>query len=241
MLSVLATGDPNASTFLGPFLQIVWPMFIVLVVLAVASLVVGVIRRRRLARSGILEIDHLSGKVFEEYLELLFRRLGYRVERTRFVGDDGGDLVVRKDGVRTIVQAKRWNKSVGIKAVQEAVAAKAVYDCTEAMVVSNSRYTKAAIHLASKNRVVLWDRDMLIRQLTSAHAKEALSSDAVTAVQEPIPALSINEAPLADVAVCKTCARVLTAGERQYCHTNAQRFGGEMLCFRHQRASRVKA
>jgi hypothetical protein len=69
------------------------------------SIITWTFRQRRLARSGIKEIDKFGGKKFEEYLEVLFKRLGYSVERTKFVGDFGGDLVVRKDRVRTVVQA----------------------------------------------------------------------------------------------------------------------------------------
>ena len=41
-------------------------------------------------------------------LEVLFGKLGYRVENTRYAGDYGEDLVIAKDGIRTVVQAKRY-------------------------------------------------------------------------------------------------------------------------------------
>jgi restriction system protein len=154
-----------------------WSTLALLGILAAMPTTVGIgfriVRYRRLARSGIKDIDRFGGKTFEEYLEVLFRRLGYKVERTRFVGDYGGDLVLRKGGVRTVVQAKRHAKSVGVRAVQEVVAAKGYYDCDETLVVSNSRYTKQAEELARRNDVELWDRDMLIRQLTATGAKQA--------------------------------------------------------------------
>ena len=43
-------------------------------------------RKKRLAASGIADIDTMDGKAFEEYLEVLFGKLGYKVERTRYVG-----------------------------------------------------------------------------------------------------------------------------------------------------------
>jgi restriction system protein len=64
-----------------------------------------------------------------------------------------------------VVQAKRWTKRVGVKAVQEAVAAKAMYRCTRAMVVTNSFFTDPAKRLAHENGVELWDRDRLIEAL----------------------------------------------------------------------------
>ncbi len=161
------------DAFLHGFL-IAWPVTFGLVAIFIGSILLGIWRRIRLARSGIKDIDKFSGKVFEEYLEVLFRRLGYRVERTQFAGDYGGDLVLRKDGVRTVVQAKRYSRSVGVRAVQEVVAAKAHYDCAEAMVVTNNRFTKQAEHLADKNGVELWDRDELTRRLMAAGGKRKL-------------------------------------------------------------------
>jgi len=140
-----------------------WPVWAALVGILTASAFVGLRRRSRLLRSGFREIDEMPGRMFEQYLELLFRKLGYEVERTRFTGDYGGDLVLRRDDVRTIVQAKRQGRPVGIKAVQEVAAARAYYDCAEAIVVSNRPYTQPARDLAEKNGVALWDRDTLAR------------------------------------------------------------------------------
>jgi restriction system protein len=204
------------------------------------------LRRRRLARSGIDDIDRMGGRVFEQYLEVLFERRGYKVERTRFVGDFGGDLVVRKDGAKTVVQAKRWTKNVGVKAVQEVVAAKGYYDCDVAMVVTNSTYTNQARELARKNKVELWDRERLVSELEAAHVRQAIAgapADGAAASVEPItPVRAPGEpAPLATVATCRICAKVLSSGERTYCESNRTRFRGEMFCFRHQRSHKTAA
>jgi restriction system protein len=69
---------------------------------------------------------------------------GYHVVHVGRRGDYGADLIVRRNGKRTVVQAKSWTKNVGIKAVQEANAAPAVYECSDAMVVTNPYFTDAA-------------------------------------------------------------------------------------------------
>lgn len=152
----------------GPFLQHFWW----LIPLVVAGLVIrgvrSVMAERRLARSGILEIDRMDGVTFERRLAHLFTRLGYHVERTRAHGDYGADLVLVKDGVRSVVQAKRWTKNVGVKAIQEAVAAKPVYRCTRAVVVTNRYFTEQAKRLARANDVVLCNRDQLVQALLRA-------------------------------------------------------------------------
>jgi restriction system protein len=103
-------------------LLILWPLWALVGVIGLAKLAFEVYRLRRLAKSGIREIDVMDGATFEEFLDTLFRQLGYRVENTRYRGDYGADLVVSKDGFKTAVQAKRWSKRIGVKAVQEAVA-----------------------------------------------------------------------------------------------------------------------
>jgi HJR/Mrr/RecB family endonuclease len=115
--------------------------------------------------SGIDEIDTMTGEQFEQRLAVLFRTLGYRVSPTRATGDFGADLVLDRDGVRTVVQAKRWDSSVGIEAVYEVVGAKAHYGASEAVVVTNLLFTPAAVELADDNGVALVERDELVNLL----------------------------------------------------------------------------
>ncbi|MDD7210128.1 MAG: restriction endonuclease [Lachnospiraceae bacterium] len=105
------------------------------------------------------KIDKLSGRAFERYLAAQFRRLGYRVTLTDLSHDYGADLLLRKWGKKTVVQAKRYEKNVGIAAVQEAVGAIAYYNADRAMVVTNSGFTKSARNLAWQNEVELWGRN----------------------------------------------------------------------------------
>jgi len=81
----------------------VWPIFAIILAPLAVKLIYDMYRMQRLARSGINDIDKMDGKTFEKYLEVLFNKLGYRVERTRYVGDYGADLVVRKNGIKTVI------------------------------------------------------------------------------------------------------------------------------------------
>lgn len=148
-------------------LESFWWLWVLLVTLGAAKLGWRFYRARLIARSGIADIDRMDGVAFEKFLTALFRRLGYAVEHTGRRGDYGADLIVAKDGRRTVVQAKRWTRNVGIKAVQEAVAAKAPYRCADALVVTNRYFSGAASKLARANGVLLWDRDTLVEKLLS--------------------------------------------------------------------------
>lgn len=125
----------------------------VMMIYAIVAISIARKRNERLKRSGIAEIDKMEGRQFEKYLGHLLEAHGYRVTVTQAAGDFGADLVITKDAQRVVVQAKRYSKNVGIKAVQEAQASIAHYSASEAWVISNSGYTEAAITLAKSNAV----------------------------------------------------------------------------------------
>ena len=153
-------------------------------------------RSLRLSQANMDQIDRMDGIQFEQYLETLFRRLGYRVERTRAFGDQGADLILTGNGERIAVQAKRWNKRVGNKAVQEIAAARPHYQCDRAMVVSNQEFTDAARELAASNRVELWGRRQLAEQIIAL--KNAAAS-------QPQP--EVTPTPIVSQTAARTCPR----------------------------------
>ncbi|MMZ55618.1 Restriction endonuclease [compost metagenome] len=147
-------------------------VFVLLLVLIVLT-TIRMLKEERLKRSGIKEIDKMTGRQFEQYLGLLFKGYGYSVKVTKLSGDYGADLVLTKNGKRIVVQAKRYSKNVGIQAVQEAQASIAHYKATEAWVVTNSNYTPAAYELAKSNQVRLVGRDELIDMILRLKNKKA--------------------------------------------------------------------
>jgi len=98
---------------------------------------------------------NLSGTDFEKLLYRLYEKMGYAVQLTGKKGDQGGDLIVTKGGKRIVVQAKRYQDLVNNKAIQEAVAAKGIYNCDSATVVVTSDFTNSALELAKANYVYL--------------------------------------------------------------------------------------
>jgi restriction system protein len=142
-----------------------WYVWLILGLVLIGRLVFYLLEQQKLARSGIADIDKMDGKTFEKYLKVFFEKLGYKVERTKYIGDYGADLVATNNGVKMVIQAKRYKDKVGIKAVQEAVASKGYYNCDKAMVVTNSYFTNQAKTLGSRNKVELWDRKLLVKNL----------------------------------------------------------------------------
>ncbi|ADU30965.1 restriction endonuclease [Evansella cellulosilytica] len=107
---------------------------------------------------SIEDIDEMNGYEFENILKPLFETQGYKANITKGSGDYGADLVLSKNGERTVVQAKCYKSNIGVTAVQQIVAAIKYYNADDAIVVSNQFFTKQAKRLASINNVKLIDR-----------------------------------------------------------------------------------
>lgn len=135
-------------------------------------------RKNKFKHSGIEEIDKMDGHTFEKYLKSLFMTLGYKAIVTQSSGDFGADLILEKNNMRIVVQAKRYSNNVGISAVQEAHAAIPFYKAHQAWVVTNAGFTKSARQLASSTNVRLIGRSELIELLLQAKNQSALSRKA---------------------------------------------------------------
>ena len=120
--------------------------------------------RNRYMRMRLKKVDRLSGESFEQYLKAHFKKMGYKVKETRKSGDYGADLLLKKWGKTTVVQAKRYEKPVGLSAVQEVIGAMAYYEADKAMVITNRTFTRNARNLADQSGVDLWDRDSLRKE-----------------------------------------------------------------------------
>jgi restriction system protein len=139
------------------------------IALAIAALIIW--RRRSKAEqwrsSGIAEIDMMSGEQFEMRMERFFRDHHWKVRRTRVTGDFGCDLVLfDSQGTKIVAQLKRYGSNVGIAAVQEVLGAQHYYQASQSEVITNSHLTRQAKELALRSGVRIWEREMLIRQLT---------------------------------------------------------------------------
>ncbi len=125
----------------------------------------------RFSNVNVQSIDSMSGHEFEELLVITFEISGNIANHTGRSGDFGADILLIRDGVRTVVQAKRSAHSIGPAAIQEVTAARAHWGAQKALVVTNSTYTTSARLLAKSNQVDLWDRSDLIREV-GAHLQD---------------------------------------------------------------------
>lgn len=88
--------------------------------------------------------------------------------------DQGGDVVVTsEDGTKSLIQCKLYSKAVSNEAVQQALAAKAIYGCTEAVVVTNHTLTIPAWELAKVNGVKVITGSQLRKMAEQVRGKVA--------------------------------------------------------------------
>src|SRR5680860_97539 len=133
-----------------------WPIAIIYALLR------AVIKKFRVIKvNSLSDIDNLNWSEFENYVADCLRLQGYSNVNVTEKYDLGVDIVAITDDYRLGVQVKHYESFVGIEAVREAVAGLKIYGCNQAMVVTNSYFTKPAIKLAKCNNCILINRNSL--------------------------------------------------------------------------------
>ena len=109
----------------------------------------------------INELINISGEQLENIVYRLFTGYyeGFTDDSVFLVGksgDYGVDVIATSsEEVTYAVQAKAYSGSVGLAAVQQIVAAKAMYHYDQGMVITNSFLTKNAHKLAQANHITV--------------------------------------------------------------------------------------
>lgn len=100
-----------------------------------------------------------SGYAYETRVAKALRKQGYRdVYVTSKSGDYGADVIATdRCGNKVCIQCKHYTSPVGVKAIQEVVAAKGHYGCSKSAVYTNSSFTQQAKNLAFENEVELYE------------------------------------------------------------------------------------
>lgn len=117
--------------------------------------------RRKYLSSTLSDLDKLDGFEFEKYCKTIFEAQGYKVKLTPDSHDFGADLILTKDGIKTVVQAKRYKGIVGIAAVQQVIGSKEYYHADKCAVITNNYLSDSAKDLAKANNVTIYDRNYL--------------------------------------------------------------------------------
>ena len=103
------------------------------------------------------DIDKMSGIEFEHFVANLLKIQGYTNVRLTEKYDYGVDIIAVKDGITWGIQTNRYSGLVKASAVRQVVTRLRIYNCNNAMVVTNSYFSKVATKLAKSNDCKLVD------------------------------------------------------------------------------------
>ena len=100
--------------------------------------------RRQATPLSHIDAFDLTPLEYENYCAEFLRNEGWVVTMTPATRDGGADFLAEKNGLRLVVQCKRYSQHVGNKAVQEAHSALGLYNGSSACVVAPMGFTKQA-------------------------------------------------------------------------------------------------
>lgn len=152
-------------------------------------------RRRRLLETRT-DLDSLAANGWRDFERLVgeaFRRQGYAVEETGLGGTDGGiDLILRRDGRRTLVQCKQWRRErVPVNVVREMFGLLAHHRADEVIVAAWGGFTQDAARFAAGKPIRLIDGEALLAMIRAVQSESVQPA----ARQEPALAASAEDTP----------------------------------------------
>lgn len=171
---MLAQGFAQQSS--PVFAPLAWMLLVICWIAALASYLNARKRRRFLDTRTTLESLAAGGwRQFEQLVGEAFRRRGYAVEETGLGGPDGGiDLILRKDGQRTLVQCKQWKRQqVGVSVVREMAGLLAHHQAQAVKIVCIGSYTSDAEAFARGKPIELISGEQLLEMIQAAQQTDA--------------------------------------------------------------------
>lgn len=110
----------------------------------------------------------LNGWEFEQEVAKIFISMGYNATVTRATGDGGVDIILEKDGIKSIVQCKHHNAPVGPNDARALWGCKEDFDADEVILIASSGITKgAADYIANKQNYKVYILDDIIEMSQS--------------------------------------------------------------------------
>ena len=156
-------------------------------------------------QSGIESIRDMSWQDFELLIGEAFRRKGFEVSENGGGGADGGiDLVLTKNGKKSIVQCKRWKTfSIGVPMIRELYGVMTSERANDCIFVSSGNYTAEARLFAEDKPIWLIDGSELLEMVAGVQMQPNIKKP--SAYQQPVS--TSPECPLCGSAMVKRTAR----------------------------------
>lgn len=189
-------------TFSG-FLQYIFPL--IFLTGSIVSVIKGEHRRKLLDKQSSIEsIRTLSWQEFELLVAEAFRRKGFKVVENGGGGADGGiDLILQKNGKKSIVQCKRWRTiSIGVTYIRELYGVMAGVQANDCIFVSSGNYTAEARLFAEEKPIWLIDGAELLELVGAVQLESSLNPTVNAQIKPTTPTC-----PICSSAMIKRTAR----------------------------------
>jgi restriction system protein len=146
-------------------------------------------------------IASMSWREFELLISEAYRRQGYAVAELGGGGPDGGvDLILTREGRRTLVQCKHWRAfSVGAPVVRELLGVMTDRGAHAGQVVTSGKYTAQAREFAAGHRIELIDGTDLTEWFAGSKVASGRTESQAEGREKEA------NAPAAAVPTCPTC------------------------------------
>lgn len=217
---MLSQGFAQQSS--GMFAPLAWTLLGVCWLAALFSYLRTRSRRRFLETRTSLESLAAGGwRQFEQLVGEAFRRQGYSVEETGLGGADGGiDLILRKEGRRTLVQCKQWKRQqVGVSVVREMFGLLAHHQAHAVKIACIGTYTKDAERFAEGKPIELISGEQLLGMIR-AEQQEATAQPTPSRIE---PTTTSNASAAVATPSCPRCGSGLV--QRRNRHTSEHFLG----------------
>ena len=132
------------------------------------------LEREASTQSGSIPLDGIE---FEHWTASELSRQGWQVQVSQASGDQGVDVMAKRDGCSVAVQCKRYSKPIGNKAVQEIFAAKQFSFADHACVIGTGGFTRSARELAGATEVLLIEAEAGLQNFSSSFGFDNASDD----------------------------------------------------------------
>lgn len=169
---LLAMGVILGSILLS--LPLLWTITVMVAGMTIVFFINRWLREQRIQKLRRQQLLDLSPSEFEQRVALLLEDLGWKQVTVRGgSGDRGVDITAERDGLRFIIQCKRYNKPVGPSYVRDLVGALQIQQADRAILVATSAFTRQSQLEARGQAVELWDDRILLQRIDEAERLRA--------------------------------------------------------------------
>ena len=158
-------------------------------------------------------LDGMSWREFELLVGEAYRLQGYHVAETGLGGPDGGvDLILRKDGRRTLVQCKQWRRrQVPVNVVREMHGLLAHYNADAVRIAAIGGFTRDAARFAADKPITLIDGPTLLALVHSvqSHARPTAPAQPAATLHRIAPAFAAAVPHTAATPDCPRCGTAM--------------------------------